>query len=91
MAEQNNTQTTQTRGGRRTPGRRGRGGSGLSMEEIDYKNVELLSRMLSERGKIQPRRKTGATAKQQRRLAREIKRARHLALLPFTAEHIRNQ
>ncbi len=59
------------------------------VEEIDYKNVALLERFIDDRGKIQGRRKTGASGKIQRRLAREIKRARHLALLPYTAEHIR--
>ncbi len=58
-------------------------------EEIDYKNVDFLQRFLTERGKIKARRKTGANATQQRRIARAIKRARHLALLPFTSEHIR--
>lgn len=56
---------------------------------IDYKDVELLRRFLTDWGKIKPRRKTGTCAKHQRQLAVAIKRARHLALLPFTAEHIR--
>lgn len=60
------------------------------VDEIDYKAVDLLARFLSDRGKIQPRRKTGTCAKHQRRLAVAIKRARHLALLPYTAEHIRS-
>ena len=51
---------------------------------IDYKNVELLSQFITERGKIMPRRMTGNCAKHQRRLATAIKRARILALLPFT-------
>lgn len=51
---------------------------------IDYKNVELLRRYVSEDGKIRPRRQTGACAKHQREMARAIKRARHLALLHFT-------
>jgi len=51
-----------------------------------YKNVELLQRYLSEDGKIRPRRQTGLCARDQRRLARAIKRARHLALLPFVGE-----
>jgi small subunit ribosomal protein S18 len=59
------------------------------IEHIDYKNVELLQRFLTDRGKIRPRRKTGTCAKHQRRLALAIKRARHLALLPYTAEHVR--
>jgi small subunit ribosomal protein S18 len=50
---------------------------------IDYKDVKLLQRFVSERGKIVPRRITAVTAKEQRRLARAIKRARILGLLPF--------
>jgi len=53
---------------------------------IDYKLYELLRRYVSEDGKIRPRRQTGTCAKHQRELARAIKRARHLALLPFTSE-----
>jgi small subunit ribosomal protein S18 len=56
---------------------------------IDYKDVSTLRRYLTDRGKIRGRRKTGTCAKHQRRLAVAVKRARHLALLPFTAEHIR--
>jgi small subunit ribosomal protein S18 len=56
---------------------------------IDYKDVGTLRRFLTDRGKIRSRRKTGTCAKHQRRLAIAVKRARHLALLPFTAEHIR--
>jgi len=56
---------------------------------IDYKNVELLRPYLTEHARIRPRRMTGVCAKHQRRLARAIKRARHLALLPFSPEHIR--
>jgi small subunit ribosomal protein S18 len=56
---------------------------------IDYKDISTLRRFLTERGKIKSRRKTGTCAKHQRRLAVAVKRARHLALLPFTAEHIR--
>lgn len=52
-------------------------------EPIDYKNVELLQKFITERGKILPRRITGLTAKQQRDLTTAIKRARILALLPF--------
>lgn len=53
---------------------------------IDYKQADLLRRYVSEDGKIRPRRQTGACAKHQREMARAIKRARHLALLPFTSE-----
>ena len=56
---------------------------------IDYKDISMLRRHLTDRGKIRSRRKTGTCAKHQRRLAIAVKRARHLALLPFTAEHIR--
>ncbi len=56
---------------------------------IDYKDPLKLRRYLSDRGKIEPRRKTGTCAKHQRRLSVALKRARHLALLPYTAEHIR--
>lgn len=51
--------------------------------KIDYKDVKLLTRFLSERGKIVPSRITAVSAKKQRELARAIKRARNLALLPF--------
>jgi small subunit ribosomal protein S18 len=51
---------------------------------IDYKEFELLRRYVTEEGKIRPRRQTGACSRHQRELARAIKRARHLALLPFT-------
>lgn len=60
------------------------------VQVIDYKDPNRLRRYLSERGKIEPRRKTGTCAKHQRRLTVAIKRARHLALLPFTAQHIRD-
>jgi small subunit ribosomal protein S18 len=56
---------------------------------IDYKDVDGLRRYLSDRGKIEPRRKTGTCAKHQRRLTIALKRARHLALLPYTADHMR--
>ncbi len=61
----------------------------VKIHEIDWKNVETLRYFIGERGGIRPRRKTGATAKLQRKAARAIKRARHMALLPFTGEHIR--
>jgi small subunit ribosomal protein S18 len=55
---------------------------------IDYKDPAKLRHYISDRGKIAPRRKTGTCAKHQRALALAIKRARHLALLPFVPEHI---
>ncbi len=56
---------------------------------INYKNIEILRRYLTEEGKIRPRRQSGTCAKHQRQLAREVKRARHLALLPFSGEILR--
>lgn len=52
-------------------------------DPIDYKDIELLRKFITERGKILPRRITGLTSKQQRDLTKSIKRARILALLPF--------
>lgn len=55
-----------------------------SMEDLtDYKDPARLKKFLTERGKILPRRITGLSAKQQRQIALAIKRARHLALLPY--------
>lgn len=59
------------------------------VREIDYKDVGRLRRYVSERAKIEPRRKTGTCAKHQRRLTVALKNARHMALLPYTAAHIR--
>lgn len=53
---------------------------------IDYKNTDMLRRFVTEDGKIRPRRQTGTCARHQRTLAGAIKRARHIALLPFTGE-----
>ena len=55
-------------------------------EHIDYKDVAKLRRFLSERAKIVPRRVTGTCARHQRELTIAIKRARHLALLPYTSD-----
>jgi len=55
------------------------------IDEIDYKEVSRLRRYVSERGKILPRRVTGTCARHQRTLTVALKRARHIALLPFTA------
>lgn len=52
--------------------------------KIDYKHPEVLERFISKTGKILPRRMTGATARVQRQIAREIKRARQISLLPYT-------
>ena len=56
------------------------------VENIDYKDIARLRRYMSERGKILPRRVTGTCASHQRELTVAIKRARHLALLPYTAD-----
>lgn len=80
----------------RREGREGRGGGGRRGRSrrnaycpdgkcFDYKDPDTLRRYLSETGKIKPRRQTGNCARCQRELAREIKRARHLALLPFVS------
>lgn len=52
---------------------------------FDYKDVKLLQRYINQYGQIEVRKRTGLTEMQQRRLARAIKRARHIALLPFVA------
>lgn len=56
---------------------------------IDYKDVRLLRKFMTDRGKITPRRITGATAKQQRMVAAAVKRARIIALVPFVKEYYR--
>jgi len=70
-------------------GRPRRIGSDIRIDDIDYKNIALLSRFLDRRGRILSRRKTRVSAKVQRKIVREIKRARHLALLPYTADQTR--
>jgi len=55
-------------------------------KEIDYKDVNMLKRYISERGKILPRRITGNCAKHQRALTVSIKRSRHIALMPYTLD-----
>jgi small subunit ribosomal protein S18 len=59
------------------------------MDHIDYKDVNTLRHYVTDHGKILARRKTGTCAKHQRRLAMAIKRARHLAMVPFTSDQIR--
>jgi small subunit ribosomal protein S18 len=54
----------------------------------NYKSEAILRRMVTERGKIVPRRMTGTCAKHQRKLAIAVKRARHIALLPFVSENL---
>jgi small subunit ribosomal protein S18 len=58
------------------------------IDVVDYKDAGKLRQYISERGKIDPRRKTGTCAKHQRAVSEAIKRARHLALLPYVPDHI---
>ena len=55
-------------------------------QKIDYKDIDLLKLFITEQGKILPRRATGVTVQQQRQIAKAIKRARMLALLPFVTK-----
>lgn len=71
-------------GGRYYPRRKVCGFCMDHIGEVDYKDIGRLRRYISDRGKIEPRRQTGTCAKHQRSLAVAIKRARHVALLPFT-------
>lgn len=77
------------RGGRGSdrggPGGRRRGTFCPEGKCFDYKDIETLRKFVSESGRIKPRRQTGNCARCQRQLAREVKRARHLALLPFVS------
>lgn len=60
--------------------------SGPNAPKVDYKDIKLLQRFISERGKIMPSRITSVSQKKQRELSQAIKRARNLALLPFVAQ-----
>ena len=77
------------------PRRRGRGRRRIcmmcvdKMTRVDYKDTNFLRQYISDRGRIDSRRKSGNCAKHQRAIANAIKRARHLALIPYTVEHIR--
>jgi small subunit ribosomal protein S18 len=73
------------RSNRRSRRRRGRNSYCPDGKCFDYKDYETLRRYLTDAGKIKPRRQTGNCSRCQRELAREIKRARHLALLPFVS------
>jgi len=78
-------------GDRRRTGARRRGCE-FCIDKIDmpdYKDVTLMRRYVTDRGKLDPRRKAGTCAKHQRKVAGAVKRARHLALLPYTSEHVR--
>ena len=56
-------------------------------QKIDYKDIDLLKLFITEQGKILPRRATGVTVQQQRQIAKAVKRARVLSLLPFVAQN----
>ncbi len=56
-------------------------------DEIDWKNLQVLRYFMAPNGAIRPRRRTGATPRMQRKVAQAIKRARYMALLPYTGEH----
>jgi small subunit ribosomal protein S18 len=58
----------------------------MGVREIDYKDIDTLVKFITEKGKILPRRITGVSAFHQKKLTAAIKRARHVALLPFVAE-----
>ena len=76
----------QRRGGRGRPRRRICAFCVDKVQVIDYKDHEMLRRFTNEFGRIRPRRQTGTCARHQRSLAVAIKRARHIALLPFVDE-----
>ncbi|MCP4544331.1 MAG: 30S ribosomal protein S18 [Chloroflexi bacterium] len=81
--------SSQRRSGGRRWFKRGRKKCSFCEEKtthIDYKQADMLRRFLTDRGKIRPRRRTGTCAKHQRLVSTAIKRARHLALLPFVVE-----
>lgn len=77
-------------GGRYTPRRKVSQFAVDNVEHVDYKDLARLRRHVGERGKIEPRRKMGTSAKHQRSLTVAIKRARFMALLPFTGSTERN-
>jgi small subunit ribosomal protein S18 len=78
-------------GGPRGRGKRRRKVSYLTankIDSVDYKEINILRRFLNDRGKILPSRQTGNTAKQQRMIAEQIRRAREMALLPFVVSEM---
>ncbi|TBL77450.1 30S ribosomal protein S18 [Paenibacillus thalictri] len=93
--EQRRDRNSEDRGERKFGGRGGKKGGKRrkvcyftvnKITHIDYKDIETLKKFISERGKILPRRVTGTSAKYQRALTTAIKRARQIALLPYTTE-----
>lgn len=82
--------SSRPRGGQRRRGRKVCNFCADNIDRIDYKDVALLNNYVNERGRVLPRRRTGTCAKHQRRLSVAIKRARHVALMPFAAQHVRS-
>lgn len=95
MSSRPRDNSSEDRGDRKFSGRGGKGRNKRrkvcfftvnKITHIDYKDIDTLKKFISERGKILPRRVTGTSAKYQRRLTIAIKRARQIALLPYTTE-----
>ena len=87
MARARETNTASPRRGRRAPDRvRPRKFTRINSETVDYKDLNLLRRFLSDKGKTRGRRVTGLSRKHQRQLSVAVKRARELALLPYVGE-----
>ena len=84
MSEDRNERRSRPRG--RKPRRKVCGFCADKIEYIDYKDVNRLRRFVNERGKIMPRRMSGNCAKHQRQLSEAVKRARAIALMPFSVE-----
>lgn len=61
------------------------------VREVNYKDADMLRRFLTDNGRIRPRRQTGTCARHQRSLAGAVKRARHLALVPYTGDRVRGE
>ncbi len=78
-------------GGKYAPKRKFCSFCASKVANIDYKDTATLGRFISDRGKIEPRRRTGTCNRHQHALAQAIKQARHIALLPFVAAHIHKQ
>jgi small subunit ribosomal protein S18 len=87
MARGNDTGSAPPRRGRRAPDRaRPRKYTRINSEAVDYKDLNLLRRFLSDKGKTRGRRVTGLSRKHQRQLSVAVKRAREIALLPYVGE-----
>jgi small subunit ribosomal protein S18 len=87
MARGNETSSAPPRRGRRAPDRaRPRKYTRINSEAVDYKDLNLLRRFLSDKGKTRGRRVTGLSRKHQRQLSVAVKRAREIALLPYVGE-----